>query len=100
MEGETDQPFQTLQFVADAARFLVHKIQRPSEWAAKLVGLETTYRALLKGSTNKEATLIRGWGRDNERSGEVGKTVLEFCEGGLRLELEAAAENIREAKEG
>ena len=62
--------------------------------------LEITYRALLKGSTNKEATRIRGWGRVNERNDEVGKSVVEFrLEEGLRLELEAA-ENIREVKEG
>ena len=75
-------------------------IYRPSEWAEKLVDLETTYRALLKGSTNKEATRIRGWGRVNGRKDEAGKSVVGFwLEGGLGLESEAA-ENIREAKEG
>ena len=40
--------------------------------------LETTYRALLKGSTNKEATRIRGWVRVNERKDEAGKSVVDF----------------------
>ena len=44
----------------------------------KVSGLENTYRALLKGSTNKEATRIRGWGRVNEGNDEAGKSVVEF----------------------
>jgi len=57
-------------------------------------------RALLKGSTNNEATRILGWGRASESGDEAGRSVMEFrLEGGVRLELEAA-ENIEEAKEG
>ena len=62
--------------------------------------LGSTHRALLKVSTNKEATWIRGWGRASERGDEARKSVVEFrLEGGLWLELEAA-ENINEAQEG
>ena len=55
-----------------------YDLYRPSEWAKKLADLETTYRALLKGSTNKEATRIRGWVRVNEWKDEAGKSVVDF----------------------
>jgi hypothetical protein len=52
--------------------------------SGKFMDLETTYRALLKESTNREATRIRGWGRVGEGGDEAGKSVVEFwLEGGL-----------------